>query len=217
MRKLRTLSLALFAAACVGWAVPASAATIYTLTANTSGTRTQLNPNTLQVIPPGVTPFNGTVEFDATSNGPVTNLLGLALITPLNSSTFLPQGGLTADIVFPANLYFAIGIGANTGLAAFGSYDSGTQSFDSFLLFSGAGLNNYDGISSLASVTVSVTDSEPFRTSRQGNLVGWNFANTAFSNAKFSAVSDVPEPATLTLFGAGMLGAAAMRRRKKQS
>ena len=102
------------------------------------------------------------------------------------------------------------------GRAAFGTYDSVLQDFKSFLSFAGAGLNSYDGVSSLAPVAVTIDESDPFRTTRLGNLVQWNFADTSFTNAKFSAISDVPEPATLTLFGAGMLGAAAMRRRKKR-
>lgn len=216
MKALRTLCFALFAAACASWAAPASAATIYTFTANTAGSRTQLNPNNGLVIPPGVTPFNGTVQFDFTGNGPVTAVPGLALITPLSSGTFLPQGGLVADIVIPSSIYLAVGTGGNAGLAALGAYNSVTQDFDAFLLFSNAALAGYDGISSLAPLSVSVVETDPFRTSRLGNLVQWDFADTAYSNAKFSAVSNVPEPATLTLFAAGIAGAAAMRRRKKQ-
>jgi len=34
--------------------------------------------------------------------------------------------------------------------------------------------------------------------------------------ARFISANDIPEPATLTLFGAGLLGAAAIRRRKKR-
>jgi hypothetical protein len=76
-------------------------------------------------------------------------------------------------------------------------------------------LDTYDGISSLAPVPVTMDEFDPFRTTRLGNLVAWNFSGSEdITNAQFSAVTDVPEPATLGLFGAGFAGVAAMRRRK---
>jgi hypothetical protein len=211
----RTLCFALFTAACASWAAPAVAATIYTLTADATGTRTQLNPNTQLPIAPFTTQFSGGVELDFTSTGSIFNLQGQVLIIPIASATFLPQGGNLASIILQPNTYFGVGIGPYVGLAGFGIYDSSIPSFDPYLEFAGAGLDTYDGFSSLAPVSVTMNQFNPFRTTRLGNLVEWNFADTSFTNAKFSAITDVPEPATLVLFGAGFAGVAAMRRRRK--
>jgi hypothetical protein len=213
---IRAVCFALLAV-CTSWTAPAEAATIYTFTADATGLRTQLNPNTQQPIPPFTTPLSAGITLTFTGSGSNFDLLGLALLSPLSSGTFLPQGGNLASFILQPNSYFAIGTGPNLGRAAFGTYDSVLQDFEAFLSFEGPGLDNYDGVSSLAPVSVTVDEFDPFRTTRLGNLVEWNFSGEGdITNAKFSAVSDVPEPATLTLFGAGMLGAAAMRRRKKR-
>lgn len=220
----RSVCFALFAMAGASLAAPAEAGTVYTLSGSAMGTRTQLNPNTHQVVtPPGTTPFNASFEFDFASTGSLINLGGLALVRPANTATFLPLGGFPASLQLSSplpnqllNPAFAIGTGINTGFAALGNYDSATQNFDSFILFGGLGLVGYDGVSSLAATPVSIEEFPAvFFTSRLGNLVGWDFDDTKFTNVKFSAVS-VPEPATLTLFGAGFAGVAAMRRRKKR-
>jgi hypothetical protein len=214
----RALCFALFTAACASWAAPAVAGTIYTFTADAAGTRTQLHPITQLPIAPFTTPFSGGIELTFTGNGSNFNLLGLALISPISSGTFLPQGGNLGSIILPPDTYFAVGIGPNVGRAAFGTYDSVLQDFEAFLSFAGAGLDTYDGVSSLAPVPVTVDEFDPFRTTRLGNLVGWNFSGSEdITNAKFSAITAVPEPTTLALFGAGFAGVAAMRRRRKAS
>lgn len=201
-------------------AAPAMAGTIYTLTGDVTGTRQQLNPITHQEIPPGVTTLSGLpVQLDFTSSGPAINYLGLANLVPISSATFLPQGGNLATIILQPNTYFAIGTAAPVlGQAAFGIYDSTLNTFNGNIGISGAGLTGYDGVSTLAPVGITFEDFAPFLTTRLGNLVAWNFTNSdgpTITNGKFSAVSDVPEPATMTLVGAGIAGAAALRRRRK--
>ena len=208
----RALGFAMVAAICASWAAPAEAGTIYSVTGTGAWQRTQLDPNTHLVIPPGMTSGSGTFEFDFTGTGTPTVIAGAGLIEQISSATFTPQGGFAATVILPANYYLAIGTGGNAGLAAAGTYDG--TSFNGLIDFHGAGLIGYDDISSLLSTAISFTDLENFQTTRLGNLVGWHF--TEVTTGTFSATTDVPEPATLTLFGAGIAGAFAMRRRKQK-
>lgn len=79
---------------------------------------------------------------------------------------------------------------------------------------------NYNLTSSLGPVTFSPTDFGQFN---NGFLLNGNQVNfTSMGTVTFTAVaspatSDVPEPFTLSLFGAGLLGAGALRRRRSKN
>ena len=151
------------------------AGTIYTFTADATGTRTQLHPITQLPIAPFTTSFSAGIELTFTGDSSNFNLLGLALLSPISSGTFLPQGGNLGDLILQPNSYFAVGIGPNVGRAAFGTYDSVLQDFEAFLSFDGPGLDTYNGVSSLAPVSVTVDEFDPFP-----HYAPWEFGRVEF-------------------------------------
>jgi len=158
------------------------------------------------------------VELDFVTNGPISNFGGLALISPIVSATFQPQGGLLVDLLFPANSYFAVGLGAYAGRAGFGVSD-GVSTLDTYIGFGAPGLAGYDGVSSFGPISVTVDQIDPFQTlnTALGIKAGWNF--TSFSNATFSAIAGVPEPATWAMFllGFGAIGWTLRSRRQERA
>jgi PEP-CTERM motif-containing protein len=85
--------------------------------------------------------------------------------------------------------------------------------------------NNLDGgrivyaadASNYAYVTICLIESGCSATDASGPFSEGVNANNAFTFIQFSLVTGVPEPITLSLFGAGLVGAAAMSRRKTKS
>jgi len=73
----------------------------------------------------------------------------------------------------------------------------------------GVDISNFYAVTELAGVPSTVFDASYYLDP------AWLRSNPG-SFARFVSANDVPEPATLTLFGAGIIGAAAIRRRRKR-
>jgi hypothetical protein len=73
----------------------------------------------------------------------------------------------------------------------------------------GVDISNFYAVTELAGVPSTVFDATYYLDPT------WLAANRG-TFARFISANDVPEPATLTLFGAGIVGAAAIRRRRKR-
>lgn len=119
----------------------------------------------------------------------------------LTDVTLVANGELSG---FPANIQFFNGA-SNNGLG----FDDPT------------GLAGYNLTESIAPITVSTSSLSPDSLSP---TFGGSFSTTDGNTVEFTSdnsltyqATAVPEPITLSLFGAGLAGAVAMRRRKKKA
>jgi hypothetical protein len=142
----------------------------------------------------------GNGYFDAyPGNGLYVDLAGTtSQFGALTTKTIFAPGNYTVDLSLGGPIYNGITDGAKV------SWGTGSTSFTL------AGLAEQD-----YSFDVTLVSAEQFTISDLGLSGNANIGATLFGFQAVDPPARVPEPITLSLFGAGLAGAAAMRRRKK--
>lgn len=163
------------------------------------------------------------------------SMSGDADFTPFNNTAFTwtITGDTTQKQVLPSgfsgvpaltSVLDLTGVGTFTPLdplfAVTGAPTFATFAFERFDGMGGIGftapeLGSYDGISSIGPIAVNFGGTFLVPTAQGPTLFIVSGANLMFQAVTVPDVPDVPEPITLTLFGAGMAGIGAMRRRRK--
>jgi len=223
------MKLSVLAAACAATlmlAGQAAAATVtYTLQGTWGGYSADLdsNGNAYNVVA-----LNPTyVVLKAYGQTPETSQ-GNADFVQLTDATILVSGSpaLSGDLGASTSSAFAVGTGPFSGAAAFGDFDTSylVGAFNPGILFSGAGLNGFTGVTNLGPIPVTflalpsppsfLPPGTPDFTVSVGSK-GMLFASFG-EDTTFSAA--IPEPATWGLMILGVLGAgAALRARRRQA
>jgi hypothetical protein len=177
------------------------------------------------ILSPGVYTFNSsaqltgtlTLDFGANPNGAFVFQIGTALTTASSAVVDILNGGANSAV------YWVLGTtgGAGTGSATLGSstvFAGNILALDSITLDSTAKILCGRAIALNAAVTMdgntvsaNCTNGGDYDTGRS------DFGSAGFSGPPTTTVVTVPEPLTLSLFSAGLIGAAALRRRKNKT
>jgi hypothetical protein len=220
MKILQTIAASAISLAAAGFALPASAAVIYDTSPSTGAIANQgysdvlgndftVNSSSVTVTALGAfdSPLS-TITTDITVG--LFNLTTSSYVTPLVDfdGTNDPTGAAYVfKAIAPVTLvsgdsYSIIGIGFNNVDEDYNTNTTG-QDGNSLITFNSLGGELTNGFS---------------RFGGGGNpALATPFGFPSTFGAGTFAVADVPEPITLSLFGAGLVGAAGLRRRKKKA